>query len=73
MAAVWAMMPSVVPKPSNSTWDDEMLPACVPMPPVAMNISRTPMTTMLLMTGVHIGAANRLRAFSTPPAIELTP
>ena len=73
MAAVCAMMPSVVPKPSSSIWDAEMRAGQVPMPPVAMNISRTPMTTMLLMTGVHIGAANRLRAFSTPPAIELTP
>jgi hypothetical protein len=67
------MMPSVVPKPSNWTWAGEMVAAWVPMPPVAMNSIRTPITTMLLITGVHMGAANRLRAFSTPPAIELTP
>ena len=66
-------MPSVVPRPSSWIWAPEMVDAWVPMPPVAMNISRTRMTTMLLMTGVHIGAANRLRAFRTPPAIELTP
>ena len=73
MAAVCAMMPSVVPKPSSSTWDEEMVAAWVPMPPVAMNMSSTTMTTRLLMTGVHMGAANRSRAFSTPPASELTP
>ena len=51
------MMPSVVPKPSSWTWLAEMVEGLVPMPPVAMNSSRTPITTMLLMTGVHMGAA----------------
>ena len=35
------MMPSVVPKPSSSTWLPEIVDGVVPMPPVAMNSSRT--------------------------------
>ena len=35
------MMPSVVPMPSSWTWLAEMVEGSVPMPPVAMNSSRT--------------------------------
>ena len=44
-----------------------------PNPATSMNPSRTPITTMLLITGVHIGAAKLPREFSTAPASELTP
>ena len=43
------------------------------VPPIATNSNRTAITTMLLMTGVHMGAAKLPLAFSTPPASELTP
>jgi hypothetical protein len=33
----------------------------------------TTMTTRLLITGVHIGAANRPRVFRTAPISELIP
>ena len=43
------------------------------MPPVIMNSTSTAITTMLLITGVHIGAAKWPRALSTAPASELIP
>ncbi len=72
-ATVCATMPSVVPNPSNWIWPVERVEPDDPRPPTATNSSRTAITTMLLMTGVHIGAAKCPRAFSTPPASELTP
>ena len=66
-------MPSVVPRPSNWIWPVLIADADDPVPPTAMNSSRTTTTTRLLMTGVHMGAAKCPRAFSTPPASELTP
>ena len=38
-----------------------------------MNATPTTITTMLLITGVHIGAAKLPRAFRIAPASELTP
>ena len=67
------MMPSVVPKPSNCTWLAVIEEADTPMPPVTMNSSSTAITTTLLITGVHIGAAKCPRALSTAPASELIP
>jgi hypothetical protein len=72
-AAVCAMMPRVVPNPSSCTWPGVIEAADSPMPPVAMNSSSTAITTMLLITGVHIGAAKWPRALSTAPASELIP
>ena len=42
-------------------------------PTTAMNATPTTITTMLLITGVHIGAAKLPRAFRIAPASELTP
>ena len=42
-------------------------------PATAMNTTPTTMTTTLLTTGVHIGAAKLPRAFRIAPASELTP
>ena len=72
-AAVCATIPSVVPNPSSWTWAADIDAGVAPIPPVAMNSSRTAITTMLLITGVHIGAAKCPRALSTPPASELIP
>ena len=50
-------------------------PGCTPenTPVMIMKAIVTMMTTMLLTTGVHIGAAKWPRAFRTAPASELTP
>jgi hypothetical protein len=63
----------VVPTASSLTSPDVMSAAVRPRPATAMYISRMRMTTTLLMTGVHIGAANRPRALRIAPASELTP
>ena len=66
-------MPSVVPMPSSRTWPEVIVTGVRPAPATARYISRMRITTTLLITGVHIGAANRPRALRIAPASELTP
>ena len=72
-AAVCAITPSVVPMPSSCTPVAEMFCGVLPRPTVTTYRPPTTITTRLLMTGVHIGAANRPRVFSTAPISELMP
>ena len=58
--------------PSSAISAPVRLPGCVEARD-AMNISRMTMTTTLLTTGVHIGAAKLPRALRIAPASELTP
>ena len=67
------MIPSVVPIPSSRTSPVLIVFGVRLRPAVAMNSRPTAITTTLLTTGVHIGAAKCPRAFSIAPASELTP
>jgi hypothetical protein len=50
-----------------------MLPGVLPSPATTENSSSTAMTTTLLITGVHMGAAKLPRALRIALAMELTP
>src|SRR5512142_903980 len=62
--AIWAATPAVVP-PANSRTCGTVSVARSVVPPTRTYPSRTAMTTRLLTTGAHIGAAKRPRALST--------
>ncbi len=69
------MMPSVVPMPSSRISPLVIVLALLTSWPAAttMNATAITVTTMLLTTGVHIGAAKWPRAFRMAPASEDTP
>jgi hypothetical protein len=73
MATVCAAMPSVVPMASSCTSPGVMVSGVRPVPASVIRAIPTKLTTTLLMTGVHIGAAKLPRAFRIAPASELTP
>jgi hypothetical protein len=75
-ATVCATTPRVVPIPRIWTQPPEIpdAPLTVLFDPSATRYRPpTTITTRLLMTGVHIGAANRPRVFRTAPIRELMP
>ncbi len=67
------MMPRVVPAASSWIPAGEMSAGVRFSPATARNPPAARVTTMLLMTGVHIGAAKLPRALRMAPASELTP
>ena len=67
------MMPSVVPNPSSSISPPEIVAGVLCRPATATYMTRTAITTTLLMIGVHIGAAKLPRELSIAPISELTP
>ena len=69
------MMPSVVPMPSSRTSPLLIVEAWLTFWPEATTkkATATTVTTMLLTTGVHMGAAKWPRALSMAPASEETP
>ena len=73
IATVCTTMPRVVPPASRMIWLSVMLAGVAPGPATSRNAPPTTMTTRLLMTGVHIGAAKLPRAFSEAPASAPTP
>ena len=72
-AAVWATTPSVVPIPSSCTAAAGIVSGVSCRPNITTYRPPTMMTITLLMTGVHIGAANRPRVFRIAPMRELIP
>src|SRR5262249_61946646 len=72
-ATVCRTMPRVVPAARSWISAGEMLPGVRFSPAADTKAPAARITTTLLMTGVHIGAAKLPRALRIAPASELTP
>ena len=69
----WITMPSVVPRPRRSIPKELTFYGVRFVPSTTRNRVKTPITTTLLMTGVHMLAPNRPLVFKIAPNSESIP